>query len=168
MCRRHAASCHAHRPGQIDDTHEKALKIKENIEKNLAFTESAKHEMATKNYKLAAELMSKVIKIDINNQIMTQIAYFERALAYFNAGDQARAFEDYKTFELMKVVVGDVFKIMEREKGKTADKGKQEPGKSGAPIKEEKPEIKIKPEKAELEEGDLIEHNELMSDDSSF
>lgn len=151
---------------KIDNTHEKALKIKGNIEKNQTLTESAKHEMASKNYERAAELLSEVIKIDINNQIMTQIAYFERALAYFNAGEKAKAFEDYKTFELMKVIVGDVFKIMDRSKGKVADKNEQKPGNLVAPTKEENPKIKVKPEKAELEEGDLIEHNELMSDDS--
>jgi tetratricopeptide (TPR) repeat protein len=75
--------------------------------------EAASKEMVDMNYEKAIELFTKVIEFDKNNNFICQASHFQRALASFNIGQFDAAFEDYKAFESMKKIVGNVLKDIE-------------------------------------------------------
>jgi tetratricopeptide (TPR) repeat protein len=92
---------------------EKAIKMEEKSRKLNELFETASKEMIDMNYEKAIELFTKVIEFDKNNNFICQASHFQRALASFNIGQFDAAFEDYKAFESMKKIVGNVLKDIE-------------------------------------------------------
>lgn len=90
-----------------------ALEMEAKTKKLLNLVEKASQEMAAANYPEAIETLTEALKVDNDNNIINQASYFQRALAYFNQGSFKNAFEDYKKFEILKKIVGNVMNDIE-------------------------------------------------------
>jgi tetratricopeptide (TPR) repeat protein len=112
---------------EVNANMEKAVKMEEKCKTLLDMTETASQEMKDQKYSAAIETFTKAIEFDPENKFSVQASVFQRALANFNMGNFNAAFEDYKTFESMKKVVGNVLQDIEvpdavKEKKEKAEK----------------------------------------------
>lgn len=98
---------------EMDETMENAIKANKNAKKLHDLIDGASQEMEKKNYIKVIELLTTALATDKDNRVINQAAHFQRALAYYNAGNLPKAFEDYKKFELMSKLCGDVLKSIE-------------------------------------------------------
>lgn len=98
---------------EINGQMEKAVKMEEKCRKLDKLFDTAMKEMTDLDYTKAIETFTKVIEFDKENKFICQASHFQRALASFNIGEFDSAFEDYKTFESMKKIVGNVLKEIE-------------------------------------------------------
>lgn len=89
---------------------ENAVRMRKKVKSLQELVDAATKEMNDKNYPKSIELFTKIIDTDKNNKLISQASHFHRALAYFNYGNFEESFEDYKSSEILKSVVGDVLK----------------------------------------------------------
>lgn len=93
---------------QLDESLEKAKTMES---KTLEFQElvnKTAEQMSVGKYEEAIETLTQTLTVDKNNRVINQAVYFQRALAYFNLGNFEGAFEDYKKFDLINQLVGNV------------------------------------------------------------
>lgn len=100
---------------ELDNSLECAVKMREKTKTLNSFIEKAAVEMEAKEYGNAIETLSKALEVDRENRIINQASYFQRALAYFNIEQKEKAFDDFRKFELMKHLVGNVLKDIKIE-----------------------------------------------------
>lgn len=121
---------------EIDETVENAKVMEEKAITLQDLTQNAAQEMNDKNYSQAIETLTKALSVDRENRVVNQLSHYQRALAYFNLGQMDKAFEDFKRFELIKKMVGNVLKKIE-EDGEEARTDNVEDGKMSSPKIEE-------------------------------
>lgn len=98
---------------ELDGTLENAKKMKSKAKTLSALVEKSAEEMTAVKYEAAIETLTAALHVDKDNLVINQAAHFQRALANFNLGHFESAFEDYKKFESMKKLVGNVLKDIE-------------------------------------------------------
>lgn len=98
---------------ELDGTLENAKKMKSKAKTLSALVEKSAEEMNAVKYEAAIETLTAALHVDKDNLVINQAAHFQRALANFNLGHFESAFEDYKKFESMKKLVGNVLKDIE-------------------------------------------------------
>lgn len=92
---------------------EKAIEMEAKTRTLNELVETASKFMVDQDYSAAIERFTKAIEFDVDNHFIIQASHFQRALANFNMGNFDAAFEDYKSFEMMKKVVGNVLQNIE-------------------------------------------------------
>lgn len=88
-----------------------SLKAKELLDKAKSLDdhlEIATSALNDKDFPKAVAALTEALKIDSSNQAVNQILFFQRAIAYFNDGDQESSFKDYKQFEDLKASLSGV------------------------------------------------------------
>ena len=94
---------------KIDAVFDKATDKLDKAEKFQTLLDKANIEMTCCRFEQALVTLTECLKVDETNVPINQVAHFQRAMALFNLGNSEGAFEDYKKFEDMKLIVGDVF-----------------------------------------------------------
>lgn len=165
---------------EIDDTMECAIKMNRNAKRLHDLIDEASQEMEKKNYTKVIELLTTALATDKDNRVINQAAHFQRALAYYNAGDLPNAFEDYKKFELMSKLCGDILKGIEMPKNDVVGKKEGELDDSQTDVADDKNSTEKKDKKKEQivdliditdedhsdTESDLISQNEIIDDEA--
>jgi tetratricopeptide (TPR) repeat protein len=75
------------------------LQKAKSLEEKLEVATSA---LSNKDFSKVVSALTEALEIDESNQAVNQIIYFQRAIAYFNEGNQENSFKDYKLFEKLK------------------------------------------------------------------
>lgn len=98
---------------ELDESLETAKKMLEKTTNLNNLVENASKLMESKDYEKTVETLTQALSVDRENRVINQAALFQRSLAYFNMGESQKAFEDYKRFEVLQKLVGDVLEGIE-------------------------------------------------------